>query len=480
MQFVCQAALTLCCQEFAMASIQFLGAAGEVTGSCHLLRAAGKKILLDCGMIQGGREEGGRNREAFPFDPADIDAVVLSHGHIDHCGRLPLLVKRGYTGKIHTHTATADLLPVMLEDSARLAEADVEHSNRLRQRRGLKPIEPLYELADVSATIARLRPMDYDHRVELFPGIHVRLQDAGHILGAAIVEIWIDEGHGQRKLVFSGDIGADGTPIMRDATAVSEADLVLLESTYGDRLHRPREQTVVEIGEVLDAARGSGGNVIIPAFAVGRSQELLYLFAKYYDEWGLKRWRIFLDSPMASKVVSVYRRHQNLFDQEGRSQWAPGVDPFTLPGLRFVDSMEESQALNKHSSGCILIAGSGMCNGGRVRHHLKHNLWRPGAHVLIVGYQAQNTLGRQLVDGHSSVRIFNEIIRVNAKIHTVGGLSAHADQRGLLNWYGHFHSKPPVYLVHGEDQAREKLAVQLRSSYDCEVTLARAGMERTI
>ena len=463
-----------------MASIQFLGAAGEVTGSCHLLRAAGKKILLDCGMIQGGREEDSRNRERFPFDPADIDAVVLSHAHIDHSGRLPLLVKRGYRGKIHTQAATVDLVKVMLEDAARLAEQDVEHANRMRERRGLKLLEPLYELADVSDAIGRLHGLEYGTRVELFPGIHLRLQDAGHILGAAIVEIWIDEGAGERKLVFSGDIGPDGTPIMRDATPVHDADLVLMESTYGDRLHRPRDQTIVEIGEVLDAARASGGNVIIPAFAVGRTQELLYWFAHHYEEWGMQRWHVHLDSPMASKVVDVYRRHMHLFDQEGRTQWPKGEDPFTLPGLRFVDSMEESQQLNRQARGNIIIAGSGMCNGGRVRHHLKHNLWRPAAHVLIVGYQAQNTLGRQLVDGHSSVRIFNEIIRVNARIHTVGGLSAHADQQGLMNWYGHFEKRPPVYLVHGENGAREILASKLRDTYGCEASLARPGMEREI
>lgn len=460
--------------------IAFHGAAGEVTGSCHLLRAAGKKILLDCGMIQGGREEDSRNRERFPFDPADIDAVVLSHAHIDHSGRLPLLVKRGYRGKIHTQAATVDLVKVMLEDAARLAEQDVEHANRMRERRGLKLLEPLYELADVSDAIGRLHGLEYGTRVELFPGIHLRLQDAGHILGAAIVEIWIDEGAGERKLVFSGDIGPDGTPIMRDATPVHDADLVLMESTYGDRLHRPRDQTIVEIGEVLDAARASGGNVIIPAFAVGRTQELLYWFAHHYEEWGMQRWHVHLDSPMASKVVDVYRRHMHLFDQEGRTQWPKGEDPFTLPGLRFVDSMEESQQLNRQARGNIIIAGSGMCNGGRVRHHLKHNLWRPAAHVLIVGYQAQNTLGRQLVDGHSSVRIFNEIIRVNARIHTVGGLSAHADQQGLMNWYGHFEKRPPVYLVHGENGAREILASKLRDTYGCEASLARPGMEREI
>lgn len=463
-----------------MASIQFLGAAGEVTGSSHLLRAAGKKVLLDCGMIQGGREEDSRNRERFAYDPAELDAVVLSHGHIDHCGRLPLLVKRGYAGRIYTHAATADLIRVMLQDAARLAEADIEQQNRQRERRGLEPLEPLYELADVEEVLRRLVPMEYNQRQTLLPGIALRLQDAGHILGAAIVEIWADEGRGERKLVFSGDIGPDGTPIMRDATPISDGDLVLMESTYGDRLHRPRTETIREIGEVLDAARASGGNVIIPAFAVGRSQELLYWFARYYEEWGLRRWNIYIDSPMATKVVEVYRRHQQLFDQDGHTQWAGKGDPFTLPGLRYVDSVEESRDLNRHKRGCILIAGSGMCNGGRVRHHLKHNLWRNGAHVMIVGYQAHNTLGRQLVDGRKSVRILGEVIRVNAQIHTVGGLSAHADQAGLLAWYGHFEKRPPVVLVHGEDPAREALAARLRADFACHAELARPGMEREI
>lgn len=459
-----------------MASIQFLGAAGEVTGSLYLLRAAGKTILIDCGMIQGGREESARNRASFTFAPGDIDAVVLSHAHIDHSGRLPLLVKRGFRGRIHTHEATADLAKVMLEDSARLAQGDAEHDNRSRERRGLPLLQPLYSLADVSDVLGRLQTLSYDERVQLYPGIWLRLQDAGHILGAAIVEIWIDEGRGERKLVFSGDIGPDGTPVMRDPTPVHDADLVLLESTYGDRLHRPREQTIDEIGAVLDAARRSGGNVIIPAFAVGRSQEVLYWLAHHYDAWGLKHWRVYLDSPMASKVVDVYRRHLGLLDRAVAAQWQNGADPFTLPGLRFVDSVQESQALNRRGRGCIIIAGSGMCNGGRVRHHLKHNLWRPESHVMIVGYQAQNTLGRKLVDRHRTVRIFNEAVRVNAQIHTVGGLSAHADQYGLLQWYSHFHRRPPVILVHGEDHARITLAEKLRGRFHCSAELAAPGM----
>lgn len=450
-----------------MPSIQFLGAAGEVTGSCHLLRAAGKKILLDCGMIQGGREEDARNREHFPFDPADLDAVILSHAHIDHCGRLPLLVKRGFAGRIHTQTATADLVRVMLEDAARLAEQDVEHANRLRDRRGLKHLEPLYGLADVQAAIGRLQAHEYDSRFELFPGVHLRLLDAGHILGAAIVEVWVDEGAGERKLVFSGDIGPDGTPIMRDATPVHEADLVLMESTYGDRLHRPRPQTIVEIGEVLEAARSSGGNVIIPAFAVGRTQELLYWFRKYYDEWQVKRWRIYLDSPMASKVVDVYRRHTHLFDREGKAQWSNGDDPFTLPGLRFVDSVEESRELNKHPRGCIFIAGSGMCNGGRIRHHLREHLDDPRTDVLLVGYQAYGTLGRALQDGIDEAYLGDEPVPVRARVTTLAGFSAHGDRDALSDWHGALPLKPSAltFVTHGEPRSSTAYADHLTARH---------------
>jgi metallo-beta-lactamase family protein len=463
-----------------MATIQFHGAAGEVTGSSHLLRACGRRILLDCGMIQGGREEDRRNRERFPYAPADLDAVVLSHAHIDHCGRLPLLVKRGFAGPIYTHRATADLVRVMLEDAARLAMADVEQENRRRARRGANLLAPWFDLDDVAAVCTRLRPIEYDTRIPLFPGLHLRLQDAGHILGAAIVELWMDEGHGERKLVYSGDLGPKGAPVMHDPTRIHQADALILESTYGDRLHRPRSETIREIREVLRAARQSGGNVLIPAFAVGRSQEVLYWLAHHHEDWELKRWTIFLDSPMARQVIEVYRRHQDLLDCAVQRQWPAGDDPFTLPNLRLVESVEESRQLNSRAKGCIFIAGSGMCNGGRIRHHLKHNLWRPGAHVMIVGYQAQNTLGRQLVDGARSVRIFGETIRVNATIHTVGGLSAHADQNDLMGWYANFEPSPPTYLVHGENAARAILAMKLRERFGARVELAMPGMEREI
>lgn len=455
--------------------VQFFGAAGEVTGSCHLVDACGRQVLLDCGMLQGGRDEARRNAAKFGFDVRTLDAMVLSHAHIDHVGRLPLLSRRGYRGPIWTHRATAELSRIMLEDSARLAEADVARENRRRARRGQKPIEALYDVHDVDRVLKQLKPIGYGERVEILPGIHARLSDAGHIIGAAIVELWSEDDGKSRKLVFSGDIGPRDTPILRDATPIAEADLVLLESTYGDRLHRGRAATVEELGQIFHRAHAEGGNVLIPAFAVGRSQEILYWMARHFDEWGLRHWRIILDSPMASKVMQVYRHHRALFDEQARALWDGDRDPFDLPNLEVTASAEESAALNDVRGGMIVIAGSGMCNGGRIVHHLRHHLWRPSTHLVFAGFQAHGTLGRELVDGRDSVRIYGEPVRVAAQRHTIGGLSAHADQAGLMEWYGHFGARPPVWLVHGEDPAREVLAAKLVSTFGCQAGLAQPG-----
>lgn len=460
--------------------LQFFGAAGEVTGSCHLLRAGQTRVLLDCGLIQGGKEEDARNAMPFDFDAGQIDAVVLSHAHIDHCGRLPLLLRRGFAGHIHATPATAQLLRIMLEDALSLMLADTEIKNRIRQRRGLKALAPLYEPEDVHAVLQRLVDHEYGQTFDVATGVRARLNDSGHILGSAAVELWLDDGAQQRKLVFSGDIGPVGTPLLADPTPITQADVVLMESTYGNRLHRQRSATVDEIGEVLDRAWKSGGNVLIPAFAVGRSQELLYWFAQNYRKWNMQRFAIYLDSPMASKVVQVYLNNMHLFDDEAKAHLARGRNPFKLPNLQMINGADESRALNKITRGAIIIAGSGMCNGGRIRHHLIHNLWRPQAHVLIPGYQAHGTLGRDLVEGKPLVRIFNEHIKVRAQIHTVGGLSAHADQAGLLQWYGNFEGAPPVYLVHGEDPAREALAEKIQSGWGSEVRLARPGQTHVL
>lgn len=451
--------------------VHFHGAAGEVTGSLHLVEVAGKRVLLDCGMIQGGREAGARNFAEFPFDPASLDALVVSHAHIDHIGRVPLLVRRGFRGPVFAQRATAELMPIMLLDSASLAENDAERANR-RRRHGEPEVLPLYGRDDVQDAMKQVRGIDYDARETILPGVEVAFRDAGHILGSAIVELWGDG----RKLVFSGDLGPKGTPILRDPVAIREADLVLMESTYGDRNHKDRADTIRELGGILDLARREHGNVLIPAFAVGRSQELLYWFASHWDEWNLSRWRIFLDSPMAARVAGVYGRHAALFDEEARNAWRAKPNPFELPNLRITVSLEDSMAINRIDGGAIIIAGSGMANGGRILHHLKHNLGRRNAHVVFVGYQAEGTLGRRLVDGARWVRIHGNDYRVNAQRHTVGGLSAHADQRGLMDWYAQFDGRPPLVLVHGEDKAREALAGEIGEREGVRVLLARPGM----
>ena len=451
--------------------VHFHGAAGEVTGSLHLVEAAGKRILLDCGMCQGSAEMEASNADPFPFDLASIDALIVSHAHIDHIGRVPLLAKRGFRGPIFAQRATADLMPIMLLDSASLAESDAERANRDR-RHGEPEVLPLYGKQDVQDAIALLQPLPYDTRQSILPGVEVAFRDAGHILGSSIVELWADG----RKLVFSGDLGPKGTPILRDPAPIRDADLVLMESTYGDRKHKERAETILELGKILDDAWRDGGNVLIPAFAVGRSQELLYWFARHWDEWKLARWQIFLDSPMAGKVVQVYDRHHDLFDADAQAVWREQPSPFRLPNLHVTASAEESMAINRIERGAIVIAGSGMANGGRILHHLKQNLGRRGAHVVFVGYQGVGTMGRRLVDGAKWVRIHGRDYRVNARMHTVGGLSAHADQQGLLEWFGHFEPKPPLALVHGEDKAREALAGEIGERHGIEVVLARPGM----
>ena len=464
----------------------FHGAAGEVTGSCHEVEAAGRRLLLDCGLIQGGRDDEVRNREDFGFDPEAIDAVVLSHAHIDHSGRLPLLVRRGFRGPIWTQRATADLLEIMLEDSARIAAGDAERATRrLREGRGDRDDEieakPLFTLDDVARTMAQVKAIDYDAPTTLAPGLTLTLRDAGHILGSASVALADASGGGRpRVLVFSGDLGPSGTPILRDPAPVPHADLVLLESTYGGRLHREREATTKELAGIFHDAWDDRGVVVIPAFAVGRTQELLYAFSRHFDDWGLSRWRIFLDSPMATKVVGVYERHPDLFDAQAQRVWERRERPLRLPNLHFTVTTEESMAINRIESGAIIIAGSGMATGGRVRHHLRHRLDNQRNHVVFVGYQAQGTPGRRLVDGAPWLRLFGRDVPVRAQRHTIGGLSAHADQRGLLDWYGKIAGAPPVVLVHGEDEAREALAKALQDRFDADVALAEPGMARTV
>ena len=454
--------------------LEFFGAAGEVTGSCHILRVAGRQVLLDCGMIQGGRDATARNQLAFPFDPRGVDAVLLSHAHIDHCGRLPLLMKRGFSGPIYTNTACADLVPILLRDSAHLASREAERANR-----DLPPgqrVEPWFDLEDVERVLRQLRPIAYDARHDIVDGVTARVRDAGHIMGSSSVEVWVREGDAIRKLVFSGDLGQYDTPILKDPWRFESADLVLMESTYGDRLHRERDDTERELGAILAQAARDGGNVLVPAFAIGRSQELLYLLAKNYAQWQVGRWGIFLDSPMAIAASQVYWKHRDRYDGDAARlrESFRGMPP--LPNLTLCETADESRAINNVRAGAIIIAGSGMANGGRILHHLRHNLERPECHVVIVGFQAPGTLGRQLVDRAPEVFIHGKRVRPASQVHTVGGLSAHGDQADLLRWYDSFQPRPPVYLVHGETRAAEGLAVKLRER-GAEATVARPGLK---
>ncbi len=455
--------------------LEFFGAAGEVTGSCHIVRVGGRQLLLDCGMIQGGRDSLERNRQPFPFDAAKIDAVVLSHAHIDHCGRLPLLVKRGFRGPIYTNPACADLVPILLKDSAYLAMREADRLNRdlpADARRNT----PLFDLADVGETLYLLDTIPYDKVREVLPDIRVRVREAGHIMGSSSVELWVGEGGAQRKLVFSGDLGQYDSPILQDPWRFESADAVLMESTYGDRRHRNRNDTERELGAVLAAAASSGGNVIIPAFAIGRSQEILYLLAKNYAAWHVARWRIFLDSPMAIEASGVYWRHHDRFDEEASRLRREFREMPPLPNLVLSETADDSRAINEMRGGAIIIAGSGMANGGRIVHHLKHNLPRSEAHVVIVGFQAPGTLGRQIVDRRPAVRIHGREVAVRAQIHTLGGLSAHGDQEDLLRWYDNFAGCPPVYVVHGELSAAEAFAAKLRER-GTSATVPRPGLK---
>lgn len=451
------------------------GAAEEVTGSCHLLEVGDRKILLDCGLIQGRRKDEARNRDAFPFDPSTLDAVILSHAHIDHSGRLPILVRQGFKGRIHTHAASADLCKTLLKDSAFLNERDTEYRNKRRARKGQKPLDPLYTQEDVKNTIRLFRKTDFNKKTRLFKEVEFTLHDAGHILGSAMVELDLKEGKETRKVVFSGDLGHRGAPILRDFTMLEDADLVMLESTYGNRLHRDWSETFDEVTDIVGTVKQGKGNVLIPAFAVGRSQMILYMFARYFKEWDIGRWQIFLDSPMAIEATKVYMKHVQLYDDEAAAFWREHGTSLSLPNLTFSRSAAASQKINKMQSGALVIAGSGMCTGGRIMHHLKHNLWRKNCHVIIAGYQSHGSLGRKLVEGEESVKVWGERIKVEASVHTVGGLSAHADQQGLMDWYGNFNGRPPALMVHGEPDSMQVLSDRIAKELQGSAHMAKAG-----
>lgn len=448
------------------------GAAGRVTGSLYLVEVDDHKVLLECGLIQGSRKDEALNTEPFPLPINDIDAVILSHAHIDHSGRIPLLFRRGYKGPVYAQNATVALCEIMLPDSGYLHEKDAEWTNRHRLDRGEPIVEPLYTRADAERCLDQFRGIAYDESTDVVPGLSVRFLDAGHILGSAIVELRYARNGVRKTVVFSGDIGGRQSPVMRPPVALASADVVMMESTYGDRLHRDFDATISELADVFESARAAGGNILIPAFAVGRTQDLLYLLSKHRDDWNLDNWHVFLDSPMAIQATEVYSNYQRLYDARF---FEPGSFQPRLANFHATRSTEESMLINQIRSGAIIIAGSGMCTGGRIRHHLKNNVSRPANHVVIVGFQAYGTPGRRLVDGADTIRMWGEHYRVRATVHTIGGLSAHGDQQDLLDWYGHFVHRPPLCLVHGEPDAQVELKRAVESRFSSPVTIATTG-----
>ncbi len=447
-----------------MARVTFYGATEGVTGSNYLIETDCKTILLECGLIQGSHEEEEANDAPFPFDINKIDAVVLSHAHLDHSGRLPKLVADGYSGPIYMTLPTYELLEVMHKDAAFLEQRDTEWENKWRRRAGKNDIEPLFTLDDVEAELNLCEGINYSERYEVTEGIDARFCDAGHILGSAIVEIFINEGGTEKKLVFSGDLGNSCAALLRDPETIEEADVLLLESTYGDRDHRPMDETLEELENIIAEASKNGGNILIPSFAVGRTQEIIFRLGELYQAGKLNHQAVYLDSPMAIAATEIYHRYQNVFNLEhtaALSQSKSGTLHSFLPVLRYTRTTEESMSLNRIKAGAIIIAGSGMCTGGRIRHHFKRNLWHKNAHVLIVGFQARGTPGRALVDGSKTFRMGSETIAVKAQIHTLGGFSAHASQSQLLEWVAGFNKKPKIYLIHGEPEAKQTLQVKL-------------------
>lgn len=449
--------------------LTFLGAAGEVTGSCYLVETGEVRFLVDCGMFQGGREADRKNRTAFKFDPRTIDFVLLTHAHIDHSGLLPRLGAWGFRGPVYCTEATADLLQVMLKDSAHIQEKEIEWRNKSRHRSGsTQELAPLYTVTQAETLLKQLRRVDYDSEIAPHPSVRCIFRDAGHILGSSIIELWIKKHSGHKKMVFSGDLGQPGHPVVRDPAFIQQADILLIESTYGNRLHRSMSDTMDElVHAVNDTLIHKGGNVIIPAFTVGRTQDLLFLLIDLYRQGRLGKMDIYVDSPMARAATEITLKHIALLDQEASDalQWMNKNARESQ--IHFVQDIEESMRLNHIKQGAIIISASGMCDAGRIKHHLKYNLGRSECSILITGFQAERTLGRRLVDGARQVRIFGEDVRVRAAIYTIGGLSAHADQADLINWLSHFKSMPEkIFVVHGEPGNASALAAAIKQQLD--------------
>jgi len=454
--------------------LAFLGAAQNVTGSCFRLSTNGLNVLVDCGLYQE-RELRARNWDPFPVSPGELDAVLLTHAHVDHCGLLPKLVREGFRGRIYCTAATAEIANIALMDSAKLQEEDAEFKRRRHEREGRRgpyPEVPLYTTGDAAACLTLCTPVDYEEPVDLGKGVSATFYDAGHIFGSAMIKIEVSQNGERRTLIFSGDVGRWGKPILRDPTLFTQADYVLVESTYGDRLHPNSGAIVDQLAEVINLTVKAGGNVVVPSFAIERSQEVLYHLNELLAEDRIPHLMVFVDSPMAVNVTKVFRDHPDLFDKEMAEAVRVGRSPFDFPGLTMVRSVDESKAINHITGSTMIIAGSGMCTGGRIKHHLVANISKPESTVLFVGYQAVGTLGRHIVDGAREVRILGQRYPVRARVAQIHGFSAHADRDELLRWLSGL-KKPPrhLFVVHGEAEAAFDFADFVREKTGWQVSV---------
>ncbi|NJB66630.1 metallo-beta-lactamase family protein [Desulfobaculum xiamenense] len=451
--------------------IQFLGAAQTVTGSCHMMETGGHRFAVDCGMHQGNTEIEKRNQSVEHYRPRDIEFFLITHAHIDHSGLLPKMAREGFSGRIYCTPPTRDLLEIMLRDSAHIQEMEAEWKSRKYSRRGNKTEEPLYGMADAEKVIGLLETVEYDVPFHPFPELSVRYKDAGHILGSSFIELCVTEEGGEFKAVFSGDLGRPDQLLMSDPSIIQDAHYLFLESTYGDRNHKDEGASRDELAAAIEWSHRHGEKVIIPAFAVERTQEVLYTLHLLEKEGRLPAdMPVYVDSPMAIRATEVFRKYADYFDEETRAIYEAGEDPLSLRNLRFTSDTQQSMAINQSSGSAIVISASGMCNAGRIKHHLRHNLWRPGASVVFVGFQGKGTPGRKIVDGAKKIRILGEEIAVKAKVFTIGGFSAHAGQSQILEWLEHFRTQDmKVFLVHGENSAQHTLAELITQRFGLEV-----------
>ncbi len=448
--------------------IRFLGGAKEVTGSCFYLEINDLRILIECGMHKG--EESIEMNASFDFEPDSIDYIFLTHAHLDHSGLIPRIAREGFRGKILMTPATRDLLEIMLYDSARIQESDAEWATKKALRQGMPPVEPLYTSDDVRKAIPFFDTKQYGKIFHLGNGIKYRFLDAGHILGSASLEIWYQDSEKEKKIIFSGDIGKKGNPIIRDPESSYEADFIVMEGTYGNRVHKSLKESIDELVDAIKTTFKRGGNVYIPSFAVGRTQDLLYILNNLVKEERLYRMHVYLDSPLGEEATKIYLAHPECFDEEAKRLFTTKTRGDALH-LHFVKTTEESMALNRIRSGIIVIAGSGMCEGGRIRHHLKHNLWREECGIIFVGYQAKGTLGRKIIEGARMVKILDEDIAVKARIYTINGFSAHADRDELLEWLWGYRDSPRVFLVHGEENVLKEFRDFVIEKTNLDVTI---------